>query len=188
MFEKVLFLVVLVSVLSCNAEFSKKEKQEYTLKGKAVAEATFKALSSELMVQMKAGGPAQAIPFCNQRAAPLTSRISTKYNVVVKRTSDNLRSCENEPTEREIDIIINYKQLLSENKELKPIVELDSLNGKHFYAPIIMKANCLVCHGKLNETMSVKTDSIIKVLYPFDIANGYAEGDLRGIWSIAFND
>jgi len=188
MFKKFLVLSILVSVLSCNTEFSEKEKKEYTIKGKAVAEATFKALSSELMVQMKAGGPAQAIPFCNIQAVPLTSEISDKYNVEIKRTSDQLRSCENEPTEREMDIIINYKQLLSENKEIKPIIELDLIDKKHFYAPIIMKANCLVCHGKLNETMSVKTDSIIKILYPFDIATGYQEGDLRGIWSIAFND
>jgi len=32
----------------------------------------------------------------------------------------------------------------------------------------------------------VQTDSIIKKLYPFDIATGYSEGDLRGIWSITF--
>jgi len=188
MFKKFLVLSVLISVLSCNTGFSEKEKQEYTIKGKEIAAATFKALSSELMVQMKAGGPAQAIPFCNIQAVPLTAEISEKYNVEIKRTSDQLRSCENEPTEREMDIIINYKQLLSENKKLTPIVELDSIDRKHFYAPIIMKSNCLVCHGKLNETMSVKTDSIIKIRYPFDIATGYQEGDLRGIWSIAFND
>jgi len=188
MLKNFIILSVLVSLFSCKAEFSEKEKQEYTLKGKEIAGATFKALSSELMVQMKAGGPAKAIPFCNVQASPLTAEISTKYNVEIKRTSDQLRSCENEPTEREIDIIINYKQLRSEKKELKPVVEIDSIDKKHFYAPIIMKANCLVCHGKLNETMSVKTDSIIKVLYPFDIATGYAEGDLRGIWSIAFNN
>jgi len=188
MWKSVLVLIALLGFISCNSEFSEKEKQRYSEKGKEIAQATFKALSSELMAQMKEGGPAQAIPFCNVQAVPLAKEISEKYNVVIKRTSDQLRSCNNEPSEREIDIIINYKQLIAENKELKPIVEIDATNKKHFYAPIMMKANCLVCHGKLKETMSVQTDSIIKSIYQFDIATGYVEGDLRGIWSIAFND
>jgi len=188
MWKNVLILVTILSFFSCNSEFSEKEKQQYSNKGKEIAEATFNALSYELMAQMKEGGPAQAIPFCNVEAVPLAKEISEKYNVAIKRTSDQLRSCENEPSEREIDIIINYKNLIAESKELKPIVEIDAINKKHFYAPIIIKANCLVCHGKLNETMTVKTDSIIKSLYQFDIATGYVEGDLRGVWSIAFND
>ena len=188
MLKKILILTVLLSVISCNTELSEKEKLQYSEKGKEIAQATFKALSSELMVQMKAGGPSLAIPFCNQKAAPLTAELSKKYDVVIKRTSDQLRSCENEPSEREIEIIMNYQQLISEKKELTHKVEIDATNKKHFYAPIIMKANCLVCHGKLNETLTVQTDSIIKTLYPFDIATGYNEGDLRGIWSITFNE
>lgn len=188
MWKKVVLLVVVLAVFSCSSKLSEKEKQEYSEKGKEIAQATFKALSSELMIQMKAGGPAQAIPFCNQKAAPITAQLSEQYNAVIKRTSNQLRSCDNEPTERELEIIEDYKNLKSNGKPLKPIVELDSAKAKHFYAPIIISANCLVCHGKINETMTVKTDSIIKTMYPFDIATGYNEGDLRGVWSIAFND
>ena len=70
--------------------------------------------------------------------------------------------------------------------EITPIVEVDNNNNKHYYAPILLKANCLACHGKVDEFISVKTDSIIKSLYPDDKAVGYNEGDLRGIWSITF--
>ena len=107
--------------------------------------------------------------------------------MVIKRTTNKLRSCDNDPSEREIEIMDSYQQLMSENTELKPIVEIDKNEKKHFYAPIKIKANCLVCHGKVNETMTVKTDSIIKSIYQFDIATGYTEGDLRGLWSITFN-
>ncbi|MFD1293297.1 DUF3365 domain-containing protein [Lutibacter holmesii] len=187
MFKKVLILAVLISFVSCSSEFSEKEKQEYTVKGKEIAQATFKELSTNLMTQMKAGGPAQAIPFCNQEASPITEALSKKYNVEIKRTSNKLRSCDNDPSEREIEIMDSYEQLMLENKELKPIVEIDENQKKHFYAPIKIKANCLVCHGKVNETMTVETDSIIKSIYQFDIATGYTEGDLRGLWSITFN-
>lgn len=188
MLKKAFILGVTVILVSCSSGFSEKEKEEYTLKGKEIAQATFKELSTNLMTQMKAGGPAQAIPFCNQEAAPITQELSKKYDVVIKRTSNQLRSCENDPTERELEIMDTYEQLMLENKELQPIVEIDENQKKHFYAPIKIKVNCLVCHGKINETMTVKTDSIIKTLYQFDIATGYSEGDLRGLWSISFND
>ena len=187
MFKKILILAITVNFIACSSGFSEKEKQEYTVKGKEIAQATFKELSTNLMTQMKAGGPEKAIPFCNQQASPITEALSKKYNVVIKRTSNKLRSCENDPTEREIEIIDSYQQLMLENKELKPIVEIDKDQKKHFYAPIKIQTNCLVCHGKLNETMTVRTDSIIKSIYQFDIATGYNEGDLRGLWSITFN-
>lgn len=183
-----LFFILIIGLNSCSSTLTEKEKQAYTLKGKEIAQATFKELSTSLMTQMKAGGPAQAIPFCNIQATPIVDELSQKYNVVIKRTSTKLRSCNNEPSEREIDIIIKYDETLANGEKLQPIVELDTQKKKHFYAPIIMQENCLVCHGKLNEIMTVKTDSIIKSLYQFDIATGYSEGDLRGIWSIAFND
>jgi len=165
--KKILIFTMLISLFSCNATLSEKEKQEYSTKGKEISKATFDA--------------------CNVQAAPIAQQLSEKYDVVIKRASDKLRSCDNEPSERELEIINNYKNLLEQGKELQPIVELDSTNAKHFYAPIIVKANCLVCHGKVNETMTAKTDSIIKLTYPFDIATGYNEGDVRGVWSIAFN-
>lgn len=188
MLKKLLFLTIFVSFISCSTDFSEKEKQEYKLKGQEIAQATFNELSSQLMAQMKEGGPAQAVPFCKENAAVILEKLSTKYDVTIKRSSDLLRSCKIEPTERELEIIYSYQKLISEEKELNPVVEIDLNNKKHFYAPIIIKANCLICHGKVNETMSVKTDSIIKSIYPFDIATGYSEGDLRGVWSITFNE
>lgn len=185
--KKITILLVVASLCSCSSGFSEKEKQEYTVKGKEIAQASFKALSSELMAQMKAGGPAKAVPFCKEQAGPILNEVASKYDVTIVRSSDQLRSCKIEPTERELDIISNYKKSVAENKELKPITEIDAENNKHFYAPIIVKANCLVCHGKVNETMTAKTDSIIKLTYPFDIATGYSEGDVRGVWSITFN-
>jgi hypothetical protein len=187
MLKKIFILFSLVILGACNNSFSEKEQQKYISKGKEIAKASFNELSSQLMAQMKEGGPAQAIPFCKEKAPVILGKLSAKYDVTIKRSSDLLRSCKIEPTERELEIIYSYQKLISEKKELNPVVEIDSNNKKHFYAPIKIKANCLVCHGKLNETLSVQTDSIIKSIYPFDIATGYEEGDLRGVWSITFN-
>lgn len=171
------------SILSCNTSLSTKEKESYIVKGNEIAQASFNELSSQLMAQMKQGGPTQAIPFCNIQALPITNQLSEKYNVTIKRTSDKIRNPDNKATPRELEIIEDYKSLSSIKNILSPIVELDNNNKKHYYAPVLLKSNCIVCHGELSKS----TDSIIKVLYPNDLAIGYKEGNLRGIWSITFN-
>ena len=55
-----------------------------------------------------------------------------------------------------------------------------------FFSPITTQDLCLKCHGKLGETLAVADYAVIKDLYPADDAIGYASGELRGIWSIAF--
>jgi hypothetical protein len=187
MIKKVFILVIAFSLIACGNKLSEKEKAAYTVKGKEIAQATFKTLSGQLIEQMKAGGPEQAIPFCNMEAVPLVDELSKQYDATIKRTSDQLRSCDNEPTERELVVINGYQELLKANKPLSPIVEMGENGKKHFYAPIKISAKCLVCHGEKGKTLSVKTDSIVKTLYPNDLAIGYKDGDLRGIWSITFN-
>lgn len=188
MFRKVFILVAVVALSSCANKFSEKEKKEYFKKGKEITQVSFNELSSQLMIQMNAGGPAKAIPFCKEEAINILAKLSEKHNVLIKRSSDQLRSCKIEPTIRELDVVNNYKKLVSEKKDLKPIVEIDDDGNKHFYSPILIQAQCLTCHGTVNETMTVKIDSIIKSIYPFDIATGYNIGDVRGIWSITFNE
>ncbi len=184
--KNLLFVLVFLGMLSCDNTLTEKEKQEYTNKGNEISQATFKALSEKLTEQMKLGGPAQAIPFCNVAAIPITQQLSEEFDVTIKRTSDKLRNQENKPSARELEIINTYHNLISEEREITPIVEVDNNNNKHYYAPIMLKVNCLACHGKVEKFVSLKTDSIIKSLYPNDQAIGYSEEDLRGIWSIEF--
>jgi len=47
-----------------------------------------------------------------------------------------------------------------------------------------MQKKCLVCHGTIGKEMAAKTNATIKSFYPNDLAIGFQEGDLRGIWSI----
>ncbi len=188
MFKIILILGSILTLVSCDNSLSLKEKQEYTIKGKEITQATFKDLSSHLMQQMKLGGPTQAVPFCNVQAMPITHQMSEKYNVTIKRTSDKIRNSVNTASERELKIIEEYKLAIQKNKELFPIVEIDKGGQKHFYAPIKLNAKCLACHGTLENKLSIKTDSLIKSLYPNDKAVDYKEGDLRGIWSITFNN
>lgn len=186
MIKKYLFFLLIISVLACNDSLSSKEEKEFMKKGNEITQATFKELSGHLMQQMKLGGPEQAIPFCNIQAMPITSKIAKKYDVTIKRTSNKIRNPENIATDRELEIIEEYKSAIYSKEEIFPKVELDIDGNKHFYAPIKINSKCLSCHGKLEEELSIKTDSLIKTIYPNDKAIGYKEEDLRGIWSITF--
>ncbi|MFO7719017.1 MAG: DUF3365 domain-containing protein [Gillisia sp.] len=186
--KNLLIVLIFMGMLSCDKSLTEKETQEYVNKGNEISQATFQALSEKLTEQMKLGGPAQAIPFCNVAAIPLTQQLSEEFDVTIKRTSDKLRNQDNKPSARELEIINLYHKLISEEREITPIVEVDNNNNKHYYAPIMLKVNCLACHGTVEEFVSLKTDSIIKSLYPNDKAIGYSEGDLRGIWSIEFEE
>jgi hypothetical protein len=45
---------------------------------------------------------------------------------------------------------------------------------------------CLKCHGKPTSDIGIKALKRIKKLYPKDLAIGYSENQIRGIWSITF--
>jgi len=178
--------VVLFLFSSCQNDLSENDKKEYIAKGKEIAKETGSHLSGQLTKQMKEGGVIIAVPFCNTMAMPLTDEISEKYSASIKRTSLKVRNEKNSPSVEETRILKQYKNLLNTNEKLTPIVELDLSGNPHFYAPILLQQKCLTCHGEIGINVTSKTDSIIESYYPNDIATGFKEGDLRGIWSIAF--
>ncbi len=182
-----IFLLGFILMLSsCSKTLSDEQIVKYTKEGKEMAKATANKLGSNLSEKMKEGGVKEAIPFCNTMAYPLTEEMSDKYNAIIRRTSDKLRNEKNKPDEQENKIIDHYKKELSANKQLKPVVEIDASGNPHFYGPIILQKKCLACHGSIGKEVSVKTDSLIKSYYSNDMAIGFKEGDLRGIWSITF--
>ena len=178
--------VVSFLFLSCQDGLSNKEKNQYTIKGKEIVLASANHLGGQLVEVMNEGGVVQAVPFCNMMAIHLTNEMSEKYNATIKRTSSKLRNMNNKPNGDEAKILLFYKNLLDTNKQPIPIVELDKSGNPHFYSPILLQQKCLACHGDIGVNVTHKTDSIIKSYYPDDLATGFEEGDLRGIWSITF--
>ncbi len=178
--------LVLLSFFSCKKELDNQQKTEYAKKGKEIAMATADKMLAEVAKNMKEGGVAQAVPFCNAHADSITNEIASNHGVSIKRTSHLLRNEKFKPSTREQEIITQYQKQKSDKQEIKPIVEKNEDGSIQFYAPIKLVQKCTTCHGVLGETLTPKNDSIIKVLYPMDKAIGFKEGDIRGIWSINF--
>ncbi|HAI81129.1 MAG TPA: hypothetical protein DCL65_08885, partial [Chryseobacterium sp.] len=115
-------------------------------------------------------------------AIPLTDSISKKYDVRIKRVSDQYRNPNNAANPSELAVITTYKAMLAAGKKPEGL-----LKDGYYYSPIVTNAMCLQCHGTPGKDLAEKTHQKIKSLYPQDKATGYGVDELRGIFSIAVN-
>jgi cytochrome c553 len=162
------------------------EKQKsYEEIGLEYALSTKKLLGQNLMGTIQKKGTLEALAFCNIQAMPLTDSMSVKYNATIKRVSDKNRNPNNKANAEELVYIAQFKKEIAANKESKPVV-VDKGDKVQFYYPIPTNTMCLQCHGKPE---NIKPDVRAKTLklYPQDLAVGYGENEVRGIWSITFD-
>jgi len=131
---------------------------------------------------MKAGGPGSAVTFCNEHAMTLTNTLSGDYNCIIQRVSDKYRNPANKLSATDKKVLAK----MISSKALNPV--MISENGRMvYYKPIkIAMPACLSCHGSTGKEMDAKTLEIIRLKYPDDLATGYKEGDIRGLWKITF--
>jgi hypothetical protein len=143
---------------------------------------TKKVLGAKLMGAIQEKGPAYAMEFCHTQAIPLTDSMSQHYDARIKRVSDKNRNPNNRANAEERRYIEQFKQAVAAGKDPAPVVV--STNGiAHFYYPIVTNSMCLNCHGK-EKDITPEVKARISRLYPGDLAIGYAENEVRGIWSI----
>lgn len=188
-FTLLLPMALIFFLLSCNPKSSNKTGNEQVtdtaalLKlGDSITSAVQKVLLANVTNAMKSGGPSFAVTYCNQQAMPLTDSLAKKYNCLINRISDKYRNPANKPGTKEEGILAT----MLATTPMQPV--LISESGKMiYYKPIkIAMPACLVCHGTAGREMDTKTMESILKLYPFDLATGYKEGDLRGMWKITF--
>lgn len=163
-----------------NATVDSKDDAEIGLN---IALSTKKVLGQNLMSAMQKQGPHYALEFCNVKAMPLTDSMITIHNVSIQRVSDRNRNPKNKASGKETEYIRNFQKLIDENKDTDPILISENMYST-FYYPIVTNDMCLTCHGTPEKSLSEK----IKQLYPADLAVGYSENQVRGIWKIIFNE
>jgi hypothetical protein len=152
--------------------------------GLEYALSTKKELGKNLMTAIQKDGTAAAMEFCHVEALPLTDRMAKKHQANIKRVSDKNRNPLNKANEEELSYIAHYKKMVKTGEEMKPIV-VEKESKVRFYYPITTNTMCLQCHGK-PENIKPEVLQKIKTLYPNDLAVGYEENEVRGIWSIDF--
>lgn len=184
-------LFVFMFLVSCNPKLqpdnaakNEVDTMSFTQQGDSISTIMQRVLLSNLIQATKAGGPSYAVAFCNERAMSLTDSLSEKYHCRIQRISEKYRNPTNKPNKYDEDVLLR----LGSSTSGEPL--LVSENGRVVYYKPIRIANpaCLNCHGNEGKEIAVKTLEAIRKKYPDDMATGYKEGDLRGMWKITFQE
>jgi hypothetical protein len=185
---KILFLSLAVFMGLAFRSVSEQTPEEIRQKGDKITAVTGQTLSKSVMNAIAKGGVSEAVKFCNVAAYPLTDSLAKANQVLIKRTAIRWRNSKNKPSKQEKKIFAAFELENQQGKTLEAKI-IKQKNGVWLYAkPIIMQAQCQVCHGKLNETLLVDNYKTIKKYYPKDKAIGFSTGDIRGMWVLAFKN
>lgn len=162
-------------------------QEKYLTKGREIATATQAELLKVVRGAMAKRGPGYAVEYCNIEALDLKDSLSTLHNCTIQRLSTKYRNPADKPvTELETEQLKSYEMLHSEGENLNPSVYMVG-DEVEYYQPIMIGSGaCLLCHGDPATQIAKETMSIIKELYPNDLATGYALNDFRGVWKITF--
>ena len=160
-----------------------KSLEDYRMQGLQAAMQTKGALGGELMKALEAGGPENAVAFCNTRALPITREMSDKLGMEVARVSDQPRNPANAANEEELAIIASFKEALARGRQPAPAVREHDATVVGYY-PIVTNEMCLNCHGVEGTDISAATQAAIDERYPQDQATGYGEKELRGLFVV----
>jgi hypothetical protein len=185
-----LFFPILLTALwaGCQGDnknaLTEEEQAKYTRTGQDIVQNVATVITTAVTKSLNDGGVGRAAQYCSYIAIPMVDTLAANHGVKIRRTSDKIRNPKDAPTEREREVIEQFKQEKTAGKELKPLVEAIDPHTVAYYQPILIQPLCLTCHGVLGETMTEENYGFIKYLYPDDQAIGYALGDVRGIFSL----
>ena len=159
------------------------EDLTYEEQGLNYAMLTKSVLGKNLKGAIKSKGAENAVEFCNERAYPLVDSMAVMLNTKIKRVTDKPRNPLNIANESELKYIEASKQILVKGGKVIPQVQ--EISGKMVaYYPIVTNKMCMQCHGEPNTQIQPVTLEKLNSLYPKDMARGYTENQLRGIWVV----
>jgi hypothetical protein len=161
--------------------------EKYLNLGREIASVTQAELLKAVQGAISSGGPAYAVDYCNIEALDIKDSLSVLNNCTIQRLSMKYRNPADKPvTEVEVAQLTSYEKLHGEGEPLTPSVHLVG-DKVEYYQPIVIGSGaCLLCHGDPATQIASETMSVIKALYPGDLATGYAMNDFRGAWKITF--
>lgn len=142
-------------------------------------------LIAALTAAMAEGGPASAIPVCNEQAPEIASRISANRKVEIGRTSARVRNPANAADAWEADQLAAFAEAIASGAnpstlERHEIVRDGNGWSVRWMKPIVLQPMCATCHGDAVDPALLAT---IQTRYPDDAATGFRPGELRGAFT-----
>ena len=135
-------------------------------------------LQAALQAGMASGGPVGAIDVCRLEA-PALAAAAGRPGVRMGRSSHRIRNPENAPAPWLEPLLAQY---VAGTAKAPQLVEL----GADYYGyvePILTQPLCLACHGS---ELAPEVVDQLAARYPDDRATGFAAGEFRGLFWVAF--
>src|SRR6056297_2963047 len=129
--------------------------------GRAMIQEFGGALKSELLAAVEAGGPAHAVSVCNLRAPEIAAETAAAIEAFLERAAAG------EPVA---------------DLARAGMVEEGDARVFRMVKAIPTGALCLNCHG--GSEVKPDVEAALSDLYPEDEARGFAEGDMRGVFTL----
>ena len=171
---------------NCNCMIFEDTDSEYSKTGLSLMKAAQTQLGKNLKGAIRDFGIDGAIAFCHTEAVRITDSVSMMKNAIIKRVSDRPRNRDNQANTEELTYIAAFKNDMATANGIQPMVFTEE-GEVSFYYPIITNTMCLQCHGTPDQQLRPETLNTLKALYPSDLAIGYKENEVRGMWSIKFD-
>lgn len=159
--------------------------QEARARSEILADRFQKELMRALAAAMETEGPQGAIGVCSSIAPALAAQLSEESGAIVRRTALRTRNpaARADATERRVMESWTASPL---DEGGKPKWWTAREDGAYRYMRAIpTMPMCLACHG---ENVAPEVMAAIRAHYPEDQATGFALGQLRGAFSIRWNE
>ncbi|MCC6385653.1 MAG: DUF3365 domain-containing protein [Bacteroidia bacterium] len=192
MTDRILVMVSLLLTIGCSdgvKQLTQADKQRFLAKGDEISTIAQQTLLTQVLQVVQSQGAARAVDYCHVNAIPLTDTLSENYSVIIQRLSDKLRNPDNEiQTKLDKQAWNQIKAMMRDSAvTLKHVLLQENKNIYYYKAIPLAIPACLMCHGKKNSDIAMETLKVIEEKYPHDLATGYEQGQLRGMWKIQMN-
>jgi len=154
-------------------------------RSRALADAYMAELKAALGQALAEQGVAGAVGVCRDRAPAIAGRLSRESGALVTRKAQRNRN-----PGAALDALeagqwpeLERQPMQAAGKPREVLVAYAAADGRRlrYLRAIPTAAMCLGCHGsRIEATVQAALDAH----YPGDLATGFAEGDLRGVFSI----
>ena len=162
-----------------------KMAEEAQARSEILADRFQKELLSALTAAMAAEGPQGAIGVCSSIAPALAAQLSEESGASVRRTALKTRNPAAKADATEQRVMARWAAAPLDD-EGRPKRWTAREGGEYRYMRAIpTMPMCLACHG---ENIAPEVTAAIRAHYPEDQATGFAPGQLRGAFSIRWDD
>lgn len=153
------------------------------------ARGAVKAMGSRLVTtltqQLAEGGPLQAVHICSEMAPAIGAEQSVD-GLEIRRVSLKVRNPQDRPDDYERAKLEAWETMAAAGQLPAESAEVIDQGGRptlRYMKPIVIMKPCMNCHGD-PASMEPDLKAALAERYPADEATGYADGDLRGAFTV----